>query len=236
MSRKPHATPDDGAEPAAKLDMQRLRINAEGYDQGGAYWGAGPDVFIATTPDGAEQVTVRATGMVEARKKAAHELTANGAVEPGAKREPIGGHPSHKRRLQMDWRNDITGQTVRLRITHSRNYLSMGSDHIEIDVIEPKRAALPITETGYRSHFIAAADIERCGGVQAFVKGWLESAAQSKPWRRSQVAASQGDLFQWAEAKAEVTKPKRIRKKPTAEPTKPTAKPRKKPARTRDPE
>ncbi len=234
MSRKTQAAADDdGATP--KLDIQRIRVNAEGYDRGGAYWGAGHDVFIASTPDGAEQVTIRAANLIEARLKAAKELAENGAAA-AAEKEPIGGHPTRKSRMHLDWRNDITGQTVRLRITHSRNYLTTGTDHIEIESVDPKRAVLPITDTGYRSHFIAGADIDRCGGLRAFVDGWLKSAAASKPWQRSQVAAKQGDLFQWADAKVEVTKPKRQRTKPTPKPIAPATKPRKKPARTRDPE
>ena len=124
MSSKSRAS-DQRATPTAKLDFQRIRVNAEGYDRGGAYWGAGPDVFIASTLDGAEQVTVRAVNLIEARAKAAKELEATGRPVEPADREPIGGHPTRKSRTHMEWRNAITGQTVRLRVTHSRNY----SDH-----------------------------------------------------------------------------------------------------------
>ncbi len=220
MSRKSRAS-GQGATPAARLDVQRIRVNAEGYDQGGTYWGAGPDVFIASTPDGAEQVTIRAANMIEARAKAAKELEATGRPVEPAEREPIGGHPTRKSHIQMEWRNAITGQTVRLRVTHSRNYLTTGSDHIEIEAIEPKRAVLPITETGYRSHFIKSDEVDRSGGVRRFVTDWLASAAASKPWQRSQQAAKQGDLFQWAEAKLEVAAPrKRKYKRPAAKPAK----------------
>jgi hypothetical protein len=229
MSSKSRAS-DQGATPTTKLDFQRIRVNAEGYDQGGAYWGAGPDVFIASTPDGAEQVTIRAANLIEARTKAAKELEADGRPVEPAEREPIGGHPTRKSRIHMEWRNAITGQTVRLRVTHSRNYLTTGSDHIEIEAIEPKRAILPITETGYRSHFIKSDDVERAGGVRRFVTDWLASAAASKPWQRSQQAAKQGDLFQWAEAKQEVAVPrKRKSKRPAAKPAK-TSKRKPKPA------
>ena len=225
---KPRTAADDGATPEAKLDIQRIRVSAEGYDRGGSYWGAGPDVFIATTPDGAEQVTIRAANLIEARKKAAKELAATGKPDP-AEREPIGGHPTRKTRIHMDWRNAITGQTVRLKITHSRNYLTTGSDHIEIESVDPKRAVLPITDTGYRSHFIKSDDVDRCGGLRAFVASWLESAAASKPWQRSQRAAQQVDLFAWADAKREVVEPKQPRsKRPAAKPRK-AAKPASKP-------
>jgi hypothetical protein len=221
MSRKSRPTTDDGAAPSAKLDIQRIRVNAEGYDRGGAYWGAGPDVFIASTPDGTEQVTIRAANLIEARQKAAKEMAANGPPAGTAEREPIGGHPTRKSRIHMEWRNAITGQTVRLRVTHSRNYLTTGSDHIEIEAVEPKRAMLPITETGYRSHFIKSEDVDRCGGVRRFVTEWLASAAASKPWQRSQQAAKQGDLFQWAQAQQEIAVPRKQKsKRPAAKPAK----------------
>ena len=48
MTRKPIPSPIDGTT-ARRLDVQRIRVNAQGYDSSGAYWGAGPDVFITTT-------------------------------------------------------------------------------------------------------------------------------------------------------------------------------------------
>ena len=56
-------------------ELQRIRVDAKGYDAGGAYWGAGPDVFIAriarfrhdaTSADGAQEITVRAKTTAQA--------------------------------------------------------------------------------------------------------------------------------------------------------------------------
>jgi len=58
----------------AKLDVQRVAVDAQGYGSTGAYLGAGPDVFIVTTADGADEVTVRAKSAAEARTKALAEL------------------------------------------------------------------------------------------------------------------------------------------------------------------
>ena len=52
---------------ARRLDIQRIRVNKQGYDSSDTYWGEGPDVFIATTPDGSEEITVRARNVTEAR-------------------------------------------------------------------------------------------------------------------------------------------------------------------------
>lgn len=194
---------------ARRLDIQRIRVNSDGYDSNGAYWGAGPDVFIATTADGKDEVTVRARTITEARQKVAIVLTR----EPGAARvgeqEPIGGNSPHKSRYEMEWRNPVSDETVRIRITHAREYLSSGSDHLEIESIKPKRAPLPITETGYRSHFIPTLDLINAGGPVTFVTAWINQEAKGKAWTKSAVVKAQGDLFSWAETRSEVGKRKR---------------------------
>lgn len=203
MTTKPRASKSSSPS-QSQLGVQRIRVNAEGYDRGGSYWGAGPDVYIVTTADGAVEITVRARNFADARQKAAVELDDTPRASASPVRKPIGGHPSRKSRFEIDWRSAITGETVRLRITHARNYLSQGSDHIEIESIAPKRAPLPITETGYRSHFMKAEDLAALGGARRFVESWLATTAKSKEWQRSQQAAAQGDLFQWAAATTEV--------------------------------
>ena len=91
--------PGDDPVTSPKLDIQRVRVNRDGYDASGAYWGAGPDVFIATTPDGADEITVRARNVADARDKVAAELTRQpGAAKP--KDEPIGGASPRKTKLR----------------------------------------------------------------------------------------------------------------------------------------
>ena len=227
MSRKPSSV--GPAEPAPKLDMQRVRVNAQGYDASGAYWGAGPDVFLATTADGAEEITVRACTVAEARQKAAAELTRTPDAIRTGKREPIGGASPRKTRYEIDWKNPVTSETVRLRITHARDYLSQGTDHLEIQSIKPDKAPLPITATGYLSHFIAPLDLINAGGPVTFVTAWIEREASGKAWTKTATAKAQGDLFHWADAKSEVSAKRK------AKPTKPAGKPIKKPARGRAP-
>lgn len=54
---------------------------------------------------------------------------------------------------------------------------------------------LPITETGYRSHFMAGPVIEEAGGPEAFVRDWLDSYAKGKTWRKAQADWRQPSLF-----------------------------------------
>jgi hypothetical protein len=37
-------------EPAANHDIQRVRVNGDGYDASGAYWGACPDGSLLQVP------------------------------------------------------------------------------------------------------------------------------------------------------------------------------------------
>ena len=215
------------ASTAGRLDIQRIRVNRDGYDASGAYWGAGPDVFIATTADGTEEITVRARTITEARRKIAAEL----ARPPGAARigqqEPIGGNSPHKFRYEIEWLNPITKENVRIRITHAREYISSGSDHLEIESIKPKRAPLPITETGYRSHFMPALDLINAGGPVTFVTAWINQEAKGKAWTKAAAVKAQGDLFSWAETLREVGKRKRSPKPKV---------PRSRPSRRRKPD
>lgn len=185
-----------------KLDVQRIAVNAHGYDSTGAYWGAGPDVFIVTTTGGADEVTVRARSAAEARTKAIAEFERQ--PRQTRSKEPLGGKAPRTTRHQIDWKHPTSAAIIRLRITHSRDYLVDGTDHVEVESIAPKRAPLPITETGYKSCFIDWRQLKEAGGPVAFIEGWLARETQSKAWRKRDLAARQGDLFQWAAAQAEV--------------------------------
>jgi hypothetical protein len=54
--------------------------------------------------------------------------------------------------------------------------------HLEIRVVEPKGAILPISSTGYRSHFTRLDNIEAYGGVDGYVTAWLDHEASSPHW------------------------------------------------------
>ena len=123
-------------------------------------------------------------------------------------------------RYEIAWQDPATGQSIALSVDHARNYLSKGTDHLEIHVVSPKKALLPITETGYRSHFIDALELVNAGGPVSFVSAWLDREARTAAWNKRQTARQQGDLFQWADAKREVGK-----RKPASKPKRQPAKP-----------
>ena len=73
--------------------------------------------------------------------------------------------------------------------------LDLAYAHLELQVLAPKGAPLPVTETGYRSEFLDCGRVEASGGLKAFVAGWLDEAARGLTWRVAQAKWVQGDLF-----------------------------------------
>jgi len=67
--------------------------------------------------------------------------------------------------------------------------------HLEIRTISEAQRALPITETGYRSHFIAADEIEALGGPIGYVQAWLDESANDPAWKNSDAENGQMALF-----------------------------------------
>ncbi len=63
--------------------------------------------------------------------------------------------------------------------------------HLEVRSTVP----LPITETGYRSHFTGADEIEAAGGAIAFIRSALDEAAKDAAWIKQEAASRQMALF-----------------------------------------
>ncbi len=218
---------------ALKHDIQRIRVDAQGYDSDGAYWGAGPDVFIAISEDGHDQITVRARNLTEAKRRITDEI-ARKPGEASSERHPLGGNAPRKTRYEIQWRDPASGATIAVRITHARDYLSSGNDHLEIESMKPKKAPLPITETGYRSHFMAPLELMNAGGPVTFVTAWLDTEAKGKGWSKAVTTKAQGDLFSWAETQGEVAKRQSRSKSRSPKPKAPVRS--RKPARGTSPE
>ena len=89
----------------------------------------------------------------------------------------------------------LTWRGIKLRITHTPSYITPGWDHLDIRVLAPKGAILPITTTGYRSHFLSDDDLAAAGGATAFVRVWIEREAATKTWRKATLRHAQLDLF-----------------------------------------
>lgn len=88
---------------------------------------------------------------------------------------------------------------IEIEIRWNRDYVQFDDGqsmaHLEVQSIQPARAPLPITETGYRSHFIEAENVERFGGPLEYVDAWFNEISQSHVWRNAEVASRQLALF-----------------------------------------
>lgn len=67
--------------------------------------------------------------------------------------------------------------------------------HLQLETVEPVRAPLPVTETGYRSHFIPQGSVEELGGPSAYALAWLDHEAKRNRWSEIEDAARQFSLF-----------------------------------------
>ena len=86
-------------------------------------------------------------------------------------------------------------QHVTFRVRHTPNYLIKDTHHLELIVIDPKREPLPITETGYLSHFSYEPPLPNAKAALAFFLDWIEREAKTKRWQRADLKRRQLDLF-----------------------------------------
>jgi hypothetical protein len=66
---------------------------------------------------------------------------------------------------------------------------------LQIRSVGPDRAEPPITETGYKSHFVDFARVEAAGGPVVYAIAWLDTVAAAPWWRPRQVEGRQLSLF-----------------------------------------
>lgn len=67
--------------------------------------------------------------------------------------------------------------------------------HLEVESISPTRVPLPITETGYPSHFTPVSAVETYVTPEDYVEAWLDSMSQSREWQLLEQSSRQLSLF-----------------------------------------
>lgn len=82
--------------------------------------------------------------------------------------------------LEQEETHTIIWQGIKVEITFTPEKFGI-VDHIELHT--EGNIPLPVTETGYRSHFIPAGTVEQYGGAVAFVTGWLDHTAAHTGWK-----------------------------------------------------
>jgi hypothetical protein len=108
-------------------------------------------------------------------------------------------HPERKpaKTVQrLDW------QGIVVSVSYELDWLGLAAKlgeisnaHLEIEALSPERAALPITDTGYRSRFLPRSAVEQAGGPLGYVRTWLDAEAATPEWRAQQQTERQMTLF-----------------------------------------
>lgn len=98
--------------------------------------------------------------------------------------------------MHIDWNG------IRIEVRWCPNWLDFyerlyghALAHLEIESVDPAKAPLPVTETGYRSHFTRPDVIDAAGGPAEFVRAWLDEAAKDPEWLAAEAARKQLSLF-----------------------------------------
>lgn len=78
------------------------------------------------------------------------------------------------------------------------HYKPAGRDlfaYLEMRVLAPEGIPIPVTETGYRSHYVYPALIGYAGGPVPYLRDWLDREADSPAYRRALDRWRQLELF-----------------------------------------
>lgn len=93
------------------------------------------------------------------------------------------------RTYEFAWRG------IAIRVIHTPRRWS-AIEHLEIRSVTPVNAPLPISGTGYRSHFTPIGTVAAHGGkAVAQVTAWLDEEATTPEWRALHEASQHGELF-----------------------------------------
>ena len=96
--------------------------------------------------------------------------------------------PRHIVTTTIDW------QGIALSVSYEDRWLG-GSLPAHIQVQAEHDQPLPITGTGYRSHFLPREEVEQAGGPVPYVLTWLAEEATSDEWRDRMERSRQSSLF-----------------------------------------
>lgn len=80
---------------------------------------------------------------------------------------------------------------IAITVSISHNFLNTGYHHIELRSDQP----LPVTTTGYRSHFILLDQFEAFASLEQLVRLWLDDSAKSSEWIKAAEDQKQLRLF-----------------------------------------
>lgn len=89
--------------------------------------------------------------------------------------------------------SNITWEGRDIRLSYTPRWCAQ-IDHVEVENID--RTPLPITETGYKSHFFGPVEpIMSMGEIERMVIAWLDSEAAKQSWQDYLLTSQQLSLF-----------------------------------------
>lgn len=68
-------------------------------------------------------------------------------------------------------------------------------EHLAIESLKPESTPLPFTETGYRSHFLLADELNQYETPADYVRAWLDHEAAKPEWQTQKAKTAQFNLF-----------------------------------------
>ena len=86
---------------------------------------------------------------------------------------------------------ELIWQDLVVVVSYQANWLSTDQWHIELRCDE----RLPVTETGYRSHFLADVEFANEDEILIWITEWLDQAASNPAWLRHKEDSRQLTLF-----------------------------------------
>lgn len=86
----------------------------------------------------------------------------------------------------------VVWQGITIEVTFSPSDILA---HAHLQLRTANGEILPVTTTGYRSHFLPQGIVEAAGGPEAFVMAWLDEEAKSAMWKKQEAASRQLSLF-----------------------------------------
>lgn len=104
--------------------------------------------------------------------------------------------PASKRRVKRRTTiHTFTWRHAALRVVETENVFEAGWTQLELTVVKPKKAPLPLTDTGYFCHYLDAETLARAGGPVQLFTDWLDREAATRKWRDTEFRWRQFDLF-----------------------------------------
>lgn len=101
-----------------------------------------------------------------------------------------------EKRYEFEWRG-ISIEIYYVQSFSKAYFDALGYplSHLSIESVSPKRAPLPMTETGYLSDFIQGGNLGDYDNPCDYVKASLDHAAKSPEWIQHQASQNQMALF-----------------------------------------